>query len=405
MHSFSLLFPSYMCLILQSLIFATQPTKERAKKPRKTREARSAPQTSAPIPATPKVQPARTLPREPIVRDYGSIPRSTERPSTGPASTTSLPSTETDDETTPSRTGKVADRWAGMPLIGVKPTGSQKPVEPLAGLGRPTAPSATGSTKGDMIRRPLPGLARSPAPPSPKEATPPKRERSPSTPRARIPSTGSRPTVMDVAQTFTEEEKRAASPATPKISPPATLSSQPVSMPPVEASPPLADSSAPSEVASTGKSTAVTSSVLPKVEPVTPPAPPPVVKQVRIISPPSMERRMSSYTPSALPPLKEETTPVPSPAGSLFRGATNPVLATTESDGREGAHQKEGSTSSLKASAASVHSRESTSSPTKGILVNGHSKDTSTVSEVQFGRFSNNTSFNLLTGVARFTHP
>ncbi|CDO74347.1 hypothetical protein BN946_scf184645.g3 [Trametes cinnabarina] len=112
----------------------------------------------------------------------------------------------------------------------------------------------------------------------------------------RIPSTGNRATVMDVAQVFQE----------------VLQSTSPTSTSPIErkppSPPPAVDAARPSEVAA---------------------------KDEQEENPPAMERRRSSYdkySAFVLPPLAEEKTPVPSPAGTLARGAAAPVMVA---DGAE----------------------------------------------------------------------
>lgn len=130
-------------------------------------------------------------------------------------------------------------------------------------------------------------------------------ERSPSTPRPRIPSTGSRATVMDVAETFSRiMEKDETKP--PELSSGAPQNDAPTSATPLEVeTPPPSSPEEPIPAA-----TVPVQLEEPK-SPVTPARP--------RTTAPGISKRMSSYDrySIALPPLEEEQTPTTSPAGSF----------------------------------------------------------------------------------------
>lgn len=159
-----------------------------------------------------------------MVSDSKDLPRSTDNPksqSTSPSEkaveppmsqsytathtqteeATVAPSTESSVRSDKIR--RLQETWANKGPIGVKPLRKPTPPSPTA------TNSAPSWANNNANKRALPGLAAVTSvvsPPSP-PLTPPLAEKqdikSPSSPvRPRIPSTGSRPTVMDVAQSF-----------------------------------------------------------------------------------------------------------------------------------------------------------------------------------------------------------
>ncbi|KAF5370757.1 hypothetical protein D9758_001968 [Tetrapyrgos nigripes] len=197
--------------------------------------------------------------------------------------------------------GRVLDRWANQPIIGVKPISSR---EQSFEADKPRVAGMIG-------RRALPGLATSAA--GPDVATPTRppaiprttsqeaalttpfpsseskqdqiavEHRGPVPPRSRIPSTGNRPTVMDVVETM---KAQSVSPE-----PQASVEERPRS---------------PAAV------------VVPEQ------MPQPVPELASPLRAPALEKRKSSYerySAIALPPLHEERTPESTPANTLARNA------------------------------------------------------------------------------------
>ncbi|GAW05454.1 gelsolin repeat [Lentinula edodes] len=162
----------------------THPTKERARKPKKSQRQSTTPvssNTGPPISVTQQtVKPADS----PVVPFESESPTRFEPLRPTPVSRTSGG---------PGKLGRVADRWAEQAIIGIS---------------------------GMVGRRALPGLAATPtilpkssekSPVSPSLASKyPSEPTRPTTPsrHSRIPSTGNRATVMDVAQAFTEPQKQ-----------------------------------------------------------------------------------------------------------------------------------------------------------------------------------------------------
>jgi len=183
-----------------------QPTKDRAKKPRKTGASGHAtsPEGQASdvkgtFPSTSPNTQSLTIPPE-------RMSRSQSEPQPQPPVTITPPNT----------TGRIADRWTEPALIGVKPilfpssAASQPPIQKPQGM---------------VGRRALPGMvAASEAIEKVKEKPPIGEEGtvSPSpTKQGRIPSTGNRATVMDVAQALGEAQQGndcTLSPPSPRIS-------------------------------------------------------------------------------------------------------------------------------------------------------------------------------------------
>ncbi|KAJ3883602.1 hypothetical protein F5051DRAFT_391138 [Lentinula edodes] len=276
----------------------THPTKERARKPKKSQRQSTAPvssDTGPPISVTQQmVKPADS----PVVPFESESPTRFELLRPTPVSRTSGG---------PGKLGRVADRWAEQAIIGVRPVASRSP----------STESEIPKTSGMVGRRALPGLAATPTivpsklpsgPPSPvKPFSIPRTESSekspvspglvskypfeptrPTTPtrHSRIPSTGNRATVMDVAQIFTEPQKQME----PEKASPEVIE-EPASLPPLN----------------------------------------PNFRQN--INPPALsERRRSSYQEKysaiVLPPLHEEVTPTPTPVSTVARGSSPAVEHT-----------------------------------------------------------------------------
>ncbi|KAJ8077328.1 hypothetical protein PM082_001758 [Marasmius tenuissimus] len=268
------------------------PTRERAKKPKKSSS------TNASFKAQDAEKPARRgdtsfdrtrplTPKEPEPLRAEQT-NEVERKSSPQSSYITPPSSNG------TRTGRITDRWAEQPIIGVKPV-----------LSRDHSQSEAPKPTGMVGRKPLPGLAATPSYPStfgdravsrsPEASSPgptsgpsspaPKDGNHPSPParHSRIPSTGNRATVMDIATAFVMEDNPPV--ASPIEAPEAPL--EPVKVE-AEAVPENGDAS----------------SRLP-----TP-------------APSQLERRRSTfekYSTPSLPPLKEETTPISTPAGTLAR--------------------------------------------------------------------------------------
>jgi hypothetical protein len=304
-----------------------QPTKDRAKRPRKGKGAGGAGAGTSILKAEEREQ--RSLAPASVVHVAAVAPKPGVSPTPTPPSASPVqpvrfaPYTELAPQVTPASaptasqirsTPSVVDRWAQQPIIGVKPSAPRKSYEQLGQGGPPPSrPESNG------IRRPLPGMVPVQAPTEPlvvkeakvepsaveDEAEPipesvPVPAKSPPSPmrHSRIPSTGSRATVMDVAQVFQEEARRSPEISAPG-SPTAERSRSPVMI--RQASQP----EAPDIAGAQGQSA-------PKVPP-----------------PPAMERRRSSYdkySAFTLPPLREERTPVSSPAGTLRKADVPPIV-------------------------------------------------------------------------------
>jgi hypothetical protein len=293
-----------------------QPTRSRAKKPKK------APEAARTVEPAPAAAPNGLSAQAPIVRDYASSSASSLR---------SIAEESSKPPSTPSpRTSRLGENRADQASASVLAPKPRKTPDNL-GSGRPTGrplPS-TGASSSPIA---FPPSAPSPVDerPSKHERTPtndhtppsrdrpPTHERAPSTPRQRIPSTGSRATVMDVAQTFSQirDNGNGGEAASPAAASPTVPSPSVSGLP--ESSPPTA--SPVRDVFSEEPPAPVVSSP----SPVLSPKPRPTV--------PAMGRRTSSYDrySVALPPLKEET-PTSSPAGSLNRSSKRPSLIEEES--------------------------------------------------------------------------
>ncbi|KAI3618752.1 gelsolin repeat [Moniliophthora roreri] len=265
------------------------PTKERAKKPKKSTRTTS---KSEHVIAEPQVSlSSRT---ESSVRatspknDHETVAENDhpQPPKLTPPSSNGV------------RSGKVTDRWLDQPIIGVKPV-----------LSRESSQSEALKVSGLASRKPLPGLVSSPALPStfnPINRAPSKSPDIPgrsttdssssSAPKSpggensrpitpvrhtRIPSTGNRATVMDIAQAFDQESVQA-----PKTESPTQEEQQPT----MEVTSPISSSADESSRQS--------------------------------VFPVTLERRRSvfeKFSAPSLPPLKEESTPISSPAATLAR--------------------------------------------------------------------------------------
>jgi hypothetical protein len=255
----------FLAVILSvSRLLNYQPTKDRAKKPRKaSAPAHTAyPEGQASDVKGTSLSPQPTLVPESIasVADTWSlripppdpISRSQLEPQSDPLPTTAPPNT----------TGRITGRWTEPTLIGVKPIPSQ--------ILAASKPPPDQKPQGMVGRRALPGLVATLETAEKGKEKLPHRDRSVSpspTKHNRIPSTGNRATVMDVAQALSEAQQgNDPTPGTPpRILP---LSSQ------------------------TEKRK------------------------------PSFEK----YSSFVMPPLKEERTPVPSPAGTLAKSSGNVLL-------------------------------------------------------------------------------
>ncbi|KXN85318.1 Gelsolin [Leucoagaricus sp. SymC.cos] len=282
------------------------PTKQRARKPKKNRDAshgelsqvklapepvkepRPSLETAPPIPRSRSLQLSRTP--SPTLVNEALPPSPSFSKSPEALARTVVPS----EKEVTSNVAQISQKWAMNAPIGVKPVASsQVQAQSLQHEIEPKSDNI-------LIRRALPGMdnldslrtpsvapnSKSPSPESTlqassqtKSSSPSKSNRlprSPSSPKhTRIPSTGNRALVMDVAQAFNEYN--------------ANASNEPISR---------------QEVMS------------PPAEPVPEPAPKPRVA-------PSLERRRSSYdrfsVVSVMPPLKEEATPHGTPYGTLTR--------------------------------------------------------------------------------------
>ncbi|KAG2126300.1 hypothetical protein DEU56DRAFT_543361 [Suillus clintonianus] len=197
----------------------SHPTKDRAKKPRKTggsahvaspEEYTSDVKGTSPQPIVPESIASATSTRS--LSPLRPMTRSQSEPQPRLPLTTTPPNT----------TGRVTDRWTEPTLIGVKPISSPNSVA--------SKPPPSQNPQGMVGRRALPGLAAAPETTEKVNGKPPlgeERAVSPSpTKLGRIPSTGNRATVMDVAQALSVAQQGndcALSTPPPRIPP---LSSQ-----------------------------------------------------------------------------------------------------------------------------------------------------------------------------------
>ncbi|KIY67156.1 hypothetical protein CYLTODRAFT_422772 [Cylindrobasidium torrendii FP15055 ss-10] len=285
------------------------PTKERAKKPKKvktnetvanlritdsTRTAPAAQPSPAPLASgemdvaalgTKSSLSAATPPQVAVTpRDIARAPS----PSSGKPATATA--------TRPN----IAERWS-QNITNVAEVSSSPPADtPGKMAGKQALPGMSGSNAPTLNRKKsaagdapgprLPTTMQKVSPPSTEGAAPP----SP-IPRTRIPSTGSRATVMDVAQVFVEHARKS-----PEIESPTSVE-EPVriqiSSPPAQLSSPVTASSVPS------------------------------------FARPQNDKRKSSYdrfSAVTLPPLQEEVTPTPSPAGTLSKNYVKDLVLEKE---------------------------------------------------------------------------
>ncbi|KLO19554.1 hypothetical protein SCHPADRAFT_935342 [Schizopora paradoxa] len=209
---------------------------------------------------------------------------------------------------------RLQEAWATQGPIGVKETRkpplSPNPLKPTSA----TAPSS-GGWNNKATRHALPGLVNV-APPSP-PITPPldarqdKRQQPPPSPRhSRTPSTGTRPTVMDVAQAFS-----GMSPSPSPSPSPVPAVAQPINAPAANrrtVAPVELEEYDPNDPGGWEKT-------------VTPAA----VKA---------ERRRSNYEKYSnfvMPVLKEEKTPAPSPANTLSKAEVADFTASAQANTRK----------------------------------------------------------------------
>ncbi|KAG2129838.1 uncharacterized protein EDB93DRAFT_1095220, partial [Suillus bovinus] len=195
----------------------SHPTKDRAKKPRKTGGSThvASPEGQLPDAKATSLQPIapESIPSATNTQLSISPPQLMMRSQLEPQP--QLPLTIAPSDTT----GRVTDRWTEPTLIGVKPIRSSN-----SAAGQPP-PSQKPQ---DMVGRlALPGLAATPETVEKVKVKPPLgKERAVSPSPGRIPNTGNRATVMDIAQTLSEAQEgndRALSPPAHSILP---LSSQ-----------------------------------------------------------------------------------------------------------------------------------------------------------------------------------
>ncbi|KAK0461206.1 uncharacterized protein EV420DRAFT_186624 [Desarmillaria tabescens] len=276
------------------------PTKERAKKPRKAKSSEprvlvEEPSSLTEVPSSANSAVAATSASPwPIDKSGLDVP--------GPSpETKGHPLSLTERFTNGSR---VTDRWTSDAVIGVKAASrtpsTPEPVKRM--VGRKALPGLTPTEVSIDVNPSLP----SPCSPNedmtrlgPALTTVPIPSLSPSSPNSpgpsrhsRIPVSGNRPTVMDVAQAFSESTSVARS-ETPVSPLPAEIYERSSSSPHSRLGP----------------------------QPISP-----------------VEKRKSSYerySAIAMPPLKEEATPVSSPAGTLSRGVVEEVVGL---EGRLDAH-------------------------------------------------------------------
>ncbi|KAJ7497417.1 hypothetical protein FB451DRAFT_1120918 [Mycena latifolia] len=247
------------------------PTKDRAKKPKKNKGQG---QESVPS-STPQPVSARSTSFAPVPLTGGSsgmgdrkaLPGITQTPSTVSAN----PAVEPDPVFPLPKSGGVGSGMVGRRAL----PGMTQPHPITSGSSKPVS-NLVSQSENAPAPRPLPGLATGPSPKfSPNNDT----SSFSSALHTRIPSTGSRPTVMDVAQALADP-------------PPRLPQNQPAQ-----------PDDAPSESSSS-------------------PTPRP-----RNMMPPSAqaEKRKSSYERYSvmLPPLKEEATPDPTPVSTLSRTVGN----------------------------------------------------------------------------------
>lgn len=240
----------------------SHPTKDRAKKPRKTGGSAHVASPEGQPPELKGTSPQLIAPKSITVMNTQLLPislpqpmiQSQSEPQSRPPPTIAPPIT----------TSRVTDRWTEPTLIGVKPIASSNSAA--------SQPPPSQKPQGMVGRLALPGLAATPETAGKVKEKPPVGEERAVSPspmkQGRIPSTRNRATVMDVAQALSEAQQGndcALSPPAPRIPP---LSSQ----------------------AEKRK--------------------------------PSVEK-YSSFT---MPPLKEEKTPISSPAGTLTKSFGEALL-------------------------------------------------------------------------------
>lgn len=240
----------------------SHPTKDRAKKPRKT--GGSAHVTS---PEEQPIDVKSTSPKPIAPESVTSV--NTQLPPIAPPQpmirSQSEPQSQLPQTIAPSNaTGRVTDRWTEPTLIGVKSIASSNSAA--------SQPPPSQKPQGMVGRLALPGLAAAPDTAEKVKAKPPLgEERAVSPPPAkhcRIPSTGNRATVMDVAQALSEAQQGTdcvQSPPPPRNLPPSSQAEK---------------------------------------------------------RKPSVEK----YSSFMMPPLKEEKTPVSTPAGTLAQSSGNTLL-------------------------------------------------------------------------------
>lgn len=204
---------------------------------------------------------------------------------------------------------KLQETWSAQGPIGVKETRSNSVASPKPIKMSPSTASSEGGWNNKANRKALPGLVNV-APPSP-PITPPldvrserKQEAPPSPRHSRIPSTGSRPTVMDVAQAF-----GGMSQPTPST--------------------PAAQFRAPPTPSVTSNVEATAEHKQDEYDPNDPGG------WEKTVTPASVnaERRRSTYEKYSnfvMPVLKEEKTPAPSPANTLSKSDVSKITAEQE---------------------------------------------------------------------------
>lgn len=268
--------------LVLSLGCCEQPTKDRAKKPRKARfeEGR------AEVIAAPSGNSSATGTKEASQSPNPAVPSSTGPVPSLPDTSSGLASSSPGDSQSgmespvktnpPNGTGRVADRWKEPTLIGFKPAPSSLATNRAAPGTRVVGAAGSGMAG----RRPLPGLVN-PAAAAVVDKDKEQRAAVPSSPtrHTRIPSTGNRALVMEVAQAMNEAAEQQGNEKEEKESPSAPLSAR--------------------EVPSTGHGG------------------------------PVGEKRKSSYerySAIAMPSLAEERTPAASPANTTSRSGGQNVL-------------------------------------------------------------------------------
>jgi hypothetical protein len=357
--------PSESKIFLHLFALVTQPTKDRARKPRKDRDGQSATQTrqgttnftsqsvavsyprtsqSASLPFGSQEKPVlspssivdRPRAKSPSITGSGATPLESTRPSPQPPS-------HVDDSLTESR--RVTDRWMGDSLIGVKPV---LPVNSVRNDAKTTAPKPI--SNGMVGRQALPGLAsagsdlafRRPSQmgqvsngtfgrPVPNSNEPPKQDFGLSGHESeRGVSVNAQPLTPLASPSIPprQEEKSPTAPARHSRIPSSgnratvmdiaeALSSQ---------SPPMSPGWREHRAEPSNDDTLQTADpTLPSVTA----NPTAINARSAALAAVQAEKRRSSYEKYSaimLPPLKEERTPIPTPIGSLLRNATPPSL-------------------------------------------------------------------------------